>query len=520
MKEQKAGRLFSPLFYILLFSSFLLYIWIFSQTPYGQDDWWWGVDSGVHALLTGSINSRYLGNLLEVIVTRSEFLKAVLHGLIAAFIPFFVVVLVRSNTQPGPVLNGKADRSPEEVLLLSNILFLTLPIDVWKDTYGWIAGFSNYGFAVFFLAAFQLLISRLFLHDVPNPSILSGIGYFIFGFCIQLVLENMTIYVFLVDAFLLVIMMIEKRSKAAKRPMLAMLAGNAVGLAIMFSSSIYQSLFHSGVAVNGYRTLSFDTNDSLYNIFLLLNQRFVYFYPNRVFGNNWLICSLISVLLFLLSGRGKRLIRFGIRAFAAFFFAYFVFTHFYGLLEDSIPRWNEIYTQWLNLLFFWGVLLSILLLPWTGKQMRRILLFVWLSVLGILMPLVAVKIVGSRYFLFSSLFLVEFGMFLFAEAYKDWGRWRRVAECLVLAAYLLVGIHRFSIYYDIGQGKKEREALIRAAQNGEITRLYFEDLPHKEYIEINEPLDGSEHVIPYRKFYSIPDSVEMHNSLEDFSPEK
>ena len=77
-----------------------------------------------------------------------------------------------------------------------------------------------------------------------------------------------------------------------------------------------------------------------------------------------------------------------------------------------------------------------------------------------------------------------------------------------------------SIYYDIGRAFSERMALIRAAQNGETDRLYFEDLPHKEYIEINEPLDGSEHVIPYREFYHIPDSVEMHNSLEDFSPEE
>ena len=331
MEEQKTGRGFSPLFYILLFSSFLLYIWIFSRTPYGQDDWWWGIDFGMHALLTGNINSRYLGNLLEVIVTRSEFLKAVLHGLIAAFIPFFVVVLIRSNTWPNPVLNGKADRLPETVLLLSNTLFLTLPIDVWKDTYGWIAGFSNYGFAVFFLAAFQLLISRLFLHDEPNLSVPAGIGYFIFGLCIQLVLENMTIYVFLVDALLLIIMIIEKRSKAAKRLMLVMLVGNAMGFVIMFSSSIYQSLFHSGVAVNGYRTLSFDTNDSLYNIFLQLNQRFVYFYPNRIFGNNWVICSLISVLLFLLSGRGKSLLRFGIR-----FFLYSFFCTFY--LSISVDR--------------------------------------------------------------------------------------------------------------------------------------------------------------------------------------
>ena len=522
MKEQRAGKLFSPLFYCLLLSSLALYIWIFANTPYGQDDWHWGIDYGMNALLTGSINSRYVGNLLEVIVTRSAFLKAVLHGLIAAAIPFFIVlmVMVCPGTRPVPELGGKASRLPEAVLLLSNILFLTLPIDVWKETYGWIAGFSNFGFAVFFLGAFQLLLSRLVLDVAPRFSWLAGLGYFLFGLSIQLVLENMTIYVFLVDALLLIIMMVEKRSRAAKRLMLLMLAGNAVGLFMMFSSSIYTSLFDTGKALGGYRTLAFDPHDSLYNIFLVLNQRFMYFYPHRIFGNNWLMCSLISLLLFLLAGRRKGLIRLGIGLFALFYFVYFVLTHFFGLLEDHISRWNEMYTQWLNIFFFWGVLLSVLLLPWEGARMRKILIFAWLSVLGILLPLVAVKIVGSRYFLFSSFFLVEFAMFLLAEVYKDLGKQLRVAEGFILLAFLLVGICKFSIYHDIGRAFSERMALIRAAQNGETDRLYFEDLPHKEYIEINEPLDGSEHVAPYREFYHIPDSVEMHNSLEDFSPEE
>ena len=128
---------------------------------------------------------------------------------------------------------------------------------------------------------------------------------------------------------------------------------------------------------------------------------------------------------------------------------------------------------------------------------------------------------GSRYFLFSSYFLVEFCMFLFAEVYKDLGEGRRVVECLVLAAYLLVSGYWFSIYYDIGQGKRERDALIRAARNGEIDRLCFEELPHSEYLFVNEVRDDDPAGIAnFYEFYNIPDTVEFHNSLEDFSPEK
>ena len=66
---------------------FCFYLWIFSRTPYQLDDWFWGTPLGMSMFLTGGLNGRYPGNLLEVVVSRSSFLKAVLPGLIATMIP-------------------------------------------------------------------------------------------------------------------------------------------------------------------------------------------------------------------------------------------------------------------------------------------------------------------------------------------------------------------------------------------------------------------------------------------------
>ena len=112
-------------------------------------------------------------------------------------------------------------------------------------------------------------------------------------------------------------------------------------------------------------------------------------------------------------------------------------------------------------------------------------------------------------------------MFLFAESYRDWGKGSRAVECFVLAAYLLVSGYWFSIYYDIGQGKRERDALIRAARNGEIDILCFEELPHSEYLFVNEVRDDDKAGIAnFYEFYKIPDFVEFRNTPEGFSPEK
>ena len=523
MEEHNTGKNYFPIFSFVFLSSFLLYVWAFSKTPYGLDDWSWGSAYGMRMFLSGGLNSRYVGNLLEIIVTRSEFLKAVLLGAIAASIPFLIVIIamkMQSNTQPSPSLGVNSYILPTAMLLLANILFLTLPIDVWQQTYGWIAGFSNYGLAVLSLVVFQLLLFRALFLDKSNNSLAFKLGYFIFSICVQLVLENMSIYVFLTDFFILIILLFKKKNKTARDTLLVMLVGNLIGLAIMFSSSIYESLLNTGHAIGNYRSMSFDRHDGILKIIILLYQRFVYFYPNHVFENNWVISSMISALILIFSRREKRKIFLAFRIFTLAFSIYFLFVHFFGPLEDYILRWNEVLTQRLNLMFFWGILLAVILCPWGSAKIRKILIFVWLSVPGVVLPLVAVKMVAARYFLLSSLFLIEFCLLLFSEVYSRQQNANRFVDGVLLLAFLIVSIHRFSVYYEIGQGKKERDELIRAAQKEEINRLYFPDLPHKEYIYIVEPLDGSEQVPFFRRFYKIPDSVEMHNSPEDFSSQE
>ena len=43
------------------------YVWIAAQIPYTHDDWDWGLEVGMQHLLKADINSRYVGNLIEVI---------------------------------------------------------------------------------------------------------------------------------------------------------------------------------------------------------------------------------------------------------------------------------------------------------------------------------------------------------------------------------------------------------------------------------------------------------------------
>lgn len=486
----------------------ILCLWIAFCTPYGVDDWAWGIDYGMRMFLTGELNSRYIGNLFEVIVTRSFFLKIILHGTLGALLPVASAYLVDRLMH-----ENRNDRRQLDLLLLSAVLFLTIPIAVWKETWGWVAGFSNYGLAVFLLICWQGLLYNAVRKREQKPKTGALLLYTVFGICIQLVLENVTIYVLSVTVLVMLNDFI--RRKKWSRRILALLLGCLIGTMLMFSSSIYPMLLHTGNA-GQYRALSFQPEDSLLQILQQFYQRFVFFYPADLWGNNWVLCCSICLLLLISAFRQKLFVRALSSLFCLCFVIYFILVRFCGPLEIYLPIWNEVLTQRLNLLFFWGILLMIFVFQWNTEGARMTLAFLWLSVPGIILPLIAVKMVTFRYYFSSDLFLIEFSLAVLACEYTTLcprhTKALTVALCTMLAA---IGIHCFVVYAQIGEGKKDRDFRIQQAIDGRITRLYFPELPHSEYLWLTEAPDGSEQVGFFRQFYKIPDDVEMSNLPSD-----
>ena len=338
-----------------------LCLWIAFHTPYGVDDWAWGVDYGMEKFLTGGLNSRYVGNLLEIIVTRSFFLKVLLHGTLGMLLPVASASMIGRVTATGTEETESGGRRLT-LLLLSALLFLTIPRAVWRETCGWVGGFSNYGIAAFLLVCWQGLL----FSAVRNGEKKAGTGplllYGLFGVCLQLVLENITVYA-LAATFLALITGWIRQKKCPPR-ILALFTGCVLGTAVMFSSSIYTRLLHTGYAIGQFRALSFSWEDGPLQILKIFYQRFVYFYPADIWGNNWVMCCAICLLLLLPASRQKSFFRALSFLFCLGFAGYFVFARFFGPIETYLSRWNEVLTQRLHLLFFWGVLLMLFLFRW------------------------------------------------------------------------------------------------------------------------------------------------------------
>ena len=75
----------------------LFYLWLAQQIPYTSDDWDWGCAVGIKQLQHATLNNRYAGNFVVVVLTRSVFLKTLVMGITFFLIPLLLSLIITKN---------------------------------------------------------------------------------------------------------------------------------------------------------------------------------------------------------------------------------------------------------------------------------------------------------------------------------------------------------------------------------------------------------------------------------------
>lgn len=487
----------------IVFSFFALafYIWLSAQIPYCHDDWDWGLPVGVTQLLTASLNSRYAGNMVEVALTRSPILKTCLMGSVFALIPTAAAVLVSR-------IYYEQDWREHLLIpaLIGNILMLTLPITIWQQTFGWVAGFANFVVSALLLVCWQLMLLSFDGREKAAPVV--SVLAFVFGVVLQLFLENLTVYVLLLTT---VAVIHSFRKRSWKDPTRALWLGTILGTAIMFSSNIYSTLLATGAAVDGYRTLSFDRGAGLLSVLFGFFRRFVILYPNYLLARNTVLCCFVLLLMIAFSAeRDEKQKRIFWCISNLLFFLYFVFIYPHGGIQLKSQWWTNVISAGISWLFFLEVLLQIHGITHEAKLTRNGLLYFWLSIPLVILPMVVVSSVGPRSFLSSDMFFIEFSLLLAVHLIKKMDIRRKTGITVILMAVLCgIWLHIGMIYCEIGDVKNLRQETIRQAQRGEKDHIVMQIFPHSEYLWGPDPANGGERVPYFREFYRIPEGVAL-----------
>ncbi len=497
------------LFHVMVYTAALLFwCWVFFNTPYMNDDWYWGNPWGVEQLISGGTNGRYMGNLCIVLITRSR----VFMTLFCGFVMWGLTVLI---SRFEPALEARQRLS---VFLFANIMVFLEGRGIWQHTVGWLAGFANYVTSSFCLVLFFFFIRRSFSERAgglwKNCFIAFG-----FSFAASLFVENISVYFLGLCLCALPVAIIRKHNI---KTVTALLCGNGLGLALLLTAPGLNGLVENGIA--GVRTLSFSMDGGLLQIAKQMLEQLLFHFPG-MYEQNLFMCLVVLAMCALLSCyvmKDKKVLMVAF-VLADAVLALMIWRNRNVAATEEYFLSGGNFELSLALLLLVTVQLVVLLLLSDDKAFFLDLGFIWLSTMLTLLPMSAVGGWGARlYFVvivLSSMFVSE------GYAYFVKKQWIKPRAQLLLSALLAlsccgIALNIANDYRVIGKFERwHREIISQAVENGD-KEIYLPDyLPwHEKYLYSwrGGGIYGA-YAVQHKLFYGIEEDVQIfyYSTLEE-----
>lgn len=466
MNYKKKKTIFSIIILTLLIILGFLFI-------YTGDDWAWGSEIGINRLNTffKNYNSRYLGNLTVLLLTRSNLLK----GIIIGSTLFGIIILLSKIT------NSKRF----DLLLISTILILNTPKLIFREAISWTAGFSNYATSTFLMLVYFYIIRNIQKQKINNNFNYKSILLFILGIISSLFIENFTLYILLISIFIVIYHY--KKYKNINKNLISYALGSSLGTIIMFSNL--------GTSTSGNREIS----SSFLNLILTAcNNYFGIIYEELIY-HNIIINILIIGLIYLLTKKIK-INKIQKIAFITSF-TYVIYT----IIKLLSPSWNIFlnYTPHFEGIFTGIYIISTTYLLITiikNKYIKEKIIFYLSSISILTLPLLIVSPIGSRLFFITYVIFILIILELYNYLFKE------IKNIKLLLIILIISfIHLFSINITTYIENNNRLEKIKTdIKNNnkiiEIKRFTYEDYIHGEATPTPDTIWEER----YKLFYKIP----------------
>lgn len=495
---QNKKKIFN-IFIILL--SFCGFVYIMSMVPYGSDDWAWGASVGQHRLAThfANYNGRYLGNLLILLLMKSDFCKTAGMAIVA----FSVVYLMYKYVGRGRLFY---------FLFILALLFM-MPSNIYRQTMGWASGLANYIPPVAFTLLYLAVVKNVFEKDAPKYSKwLIPLSFFI-GVCGNLFMEHVTLMNIVVSIGVIVYAYIKFKSFFAVH--IWNFIGNAAGAAIMFSNSAY------GIIASGdddYRGIA--QQESFFKWLTGSIDRVC----TRSVESNVYINVLISLMLLIVvihtarAGGIKKWQRNTAVSLVVFDIAYsvFVIVKEYGKVKPSAyatPTMSII--RCVLATIFIASLIIIPLITFEDKDRGFKCVIPILAECVLIVPLLVVSPVTGRCFyppyVMFMLYSCELMTFI-ADAYSNIKILKNAMYVLVIAGVIAGSVFYISTYNKIADFDEERTQYVYTQIEEGKTTVYLPHFPSKLelYTEGTNPDLFKWYSIweeRYKDFYNIDEDI-------------
>lgn len=484
---------------VLIYSSILLLflIGLCYTFPYTGDDWAWGSSIGIERYNSFFVgyNGRYLGNILVIILTRSELLKTLcMAGVLFGIIFISYRYANKKNTM---------------LLFISSLCILALPRLVLRQAIVWTSGFTNYAISIFLVLIYIYIVKNIFNNEKPKYPRYLPILLLILGICNALFVEHITLYSIVLGIF--VIMYTYIRFKKIYSAQIAYLLGAIIGAIIMFTNSAYSSIANSQdtyrsipkAGISGFISTSIDS------YFKVIYKEL--FFNNIVLNILIAIIAIIIIYKYNTNNENKarpimsNLIGLIIVSYSA-----------YSLLVSLNTKWNILlrftdYAEGIFSIAYYIAILFLIILFINDKNRKSKMLFILISIAFLTGPLFVVKPIGSRCFLATYVMFIllinEFIDYIIVDNKNN-----VLMKCInkiIIVISILFAVYLLSIYTYIAKVNNERIDYIMNEVANNNKEIVLTKLPYEEYLWTATPTENGLWKDRLRLFYGIPKDVDL-----------
>lgn len=471
---------------------FILFVYLGYKAPYCLDEWKWGLPQRMELMKRGfsGYNGRYLGNILALLITRSEVAKTLVISVCMVLVVWLMEVSVRRKSF------SEKDKSDPILLLSIILLLLAVPASLYGQSYGWPAAFVNYEVPVPLFLVYFIWTEELYRKKVEKYSCFQTFAVIPLGICVQLFSENITIIVAAYALWMLAYTAVRYRKIYLIE--VNYLCSAILGAVLMFSNSAYSS----AAVHNGKTYKSIDMSAGI------LLQRFAARIWTNLVLNNWVLTVIFTVLLTVLILK-KRKQSFAAAEMLVVFWGYSA----YSILHKICPEWIFAGTQavdrgimaFLSIVFFINVILCVWM--FTEKEERLSICITYLGSLAFAAPLIAADPIGPRCFYISYVFEVLAAVKILQYLLKKREEIQVFYPALILAVTVCISaLFYVRIFMIIGKYSDYRAELIEEAVEQNAKELTLPVMPFSDYTGYTEPIDEI-WAEKFKEFYHIPENM-------------
>lgn len=464
--------------------------------PYSGDDWTWGSQIGLDRLGTwfANYNGRYVGNLIVLMITRSNLLKA-------SIMAFYLVVILYNLAN---ITRAKL------ALPIASLFLLLIPASIACQAIVWSSGFANYAVSAATTLVFLRSILWVFQpkasipEDALSQHLRSAIPMLLLGFLGSLIVEHVTIYNLAASGLVLLIVAVRFHKVLIHQA--SYFSGCLWGTVYMFSNGAYRAISQG---TDQYRTMAHDVKNVLYYAVINYFNTIQY----ELFMNNFFLNAAILIVLFLLyrSAKGRFFPRqrrllvlcFGIN------FGYFLYSALlFPLLLCDVP-WINYFNGGATLITAAALMYLIAVLVHGNVNEYRIW-FLAGSIVFLGCTLLIVTPLGSRcFFITYVLFLVLLLelLTLLPDSCQQWFS-SSAARTISTAAIAILLAMYFILF-----GFAYRESCLRInhirqkVAEGQTTVEIIQNRYARPYIFFH--VQGNINETEYKAFYNLPEDIEL-----------